>query len=108
MIGKKRTGEGMRGYSISLGDVESMCRRMSAEVDDIGEHAETLRHSEVAPSDFGAGQHVGELYRAVTQGLLADSLHGARQASARLSGLLTDTFRGYERLDGDGRATFHD
>ena len=96
----------MAGYSISVGEVEAMCRRMNTEVETIGEHADELRRSEVAPSDFGSGRRVGELYIAVTQGLLADSLHGAGKVSAHLTDLLTGTFRGYQRVDEDGRDNF--
>jgi hypothetical protein len=96
----------MTGYSISLGEVEALCHRMNTEVETIGEHACELRRSEVGPSDFGSGQRVGELYATVTQGLLADSLHGAGTVSAHLTDLLTGTFRAYQQVDEDSRDHF--
>jgi NTP pyrophosphatase (non-canonical NTP hydrolase) len=97
----------MRGFSVSLGELESMCRRMAAEADELAAAASEVRQSDVRTSDFGnGGRQVGDVYVAVIHSALADSLNGIHAATTRLAGTLTDTFRDYERTDQDNRAQF--
>lgn len=94
------------GYSISMYDIKSLSKSITAESDTVGEHLRELSSSAVTSADLGTGDagEVAASYVNVVHGALSDSLAAFRSASERLAETLVATFENYGTVEEGNRA----